>query len=67
MLAWLIKNNNSVVTFVTAQIKVSNSALISAFMTELEADSPVAQVIYLNFRYLKEGKKPVLPCTFFSY
>lgn len=28
----------------TWQIKVSNSALISAFMTELEADTPVIQV-----------------------
>lgn len=28
----------------TEQIKVSNSALISAFMTELEADTPVTQV-----------------------
>lgn len=28
------------------QIKVSNSALISAFMTELEPDTPVTQVCY---------------------
>ncbi|PKU76751.1 Eukaryotic translation initiation factor 3 subunit H [Dendrobium catenatum] len=30
-------------TFMNYQIKVSNSALISAFMTELEPDSPVVQ------------------------
>lgn len=30
--------------FVTLQVKVSNSALISAFMTELEPDTPVTQV-----------------------
>lgn len=31
------------------QIKVSNSALISAFMTELEADTPMTQVIFHLF------------------
>lgn len=34
------------------QIKVSNSALISAFMTELEADSSVTQVVLLLFIWL---------------
>lgn len=33
----------------TCQIKVSNSALISAFMTELEADTPVTQVCMWSF------------------
>lgn len=33
----------------TWQIKVSNSALISAFMTELEADTPVVQVCITIF------------------
>ncbi|KAF2300570.1 hypothetical protein GH714_014069 [Hevea brasiliensis] len=33
-------------TFMNYQIKVSNSALISAFMTELEADSPITQCDY---------------------
>jgi len=32
--------------FLIYQIKVSNSALISAFMTELEPDTPVTQVNY---------------------
>lgn len=35
----------------TFQIKVSNSALISAFMTELEPDSPVSQVSYFSKLY----------------
>ena len=30
--------------FLSAQIKVSNSALVSAFMKELEPESPVSQV-----------------------
>ncbi|XP_022761780.1 eukaryotic translation initiation factor 3 subunit H isoform X2 [Durio zibethinus] len=33
-------------TFMNYQIKVSNSALISAFMTELESDTPVTQCDY---------------------
>ncbi|KAH9680094.1 eukaryotic translation initiation factor 3 subunit H [Citrus sinensis] len=32
--------------FITLQVKVSNSALISAFMTELEPDTPVTQRDY---------------------
>ncbi|XP_076919405.1 eukaryotic translation initiation factor 3 subunit H-like isoform X1 [Bidens hawaiensis] len=40
------KNLTWVDTFEEIPIKVSNSALISAFMTELEADSPVNQSDY---------------------
>ncbi|XP_071705761.1 eukaryotic translation initiation factor 3 subunit H-like [Rutidosis leptorrhynchoides] len=40
------KNISWVDIFEEIPIKVSNSALVSAFMTELEADSPVTQSDY---------------------
>jgi hypothetical protein len=38
-----------VLYFLSVQIKVSNSALVSAFMKELEPESPVSQVVILVF------------------
>lgn len=51
------KNFSWVDIFEEIPIKVSNSALISAFMTELEADSPVTQCDYDR---LKLSTKPYL-------
>ena len=54
----LLLNADHVSYIFIYQIKVSNSALISAFMTELEPDTPVTQVITMiftrdSFGYLK--------------
>jgi hypothetical protein len=53
-----------VMLLLALQIKVSNSALISAFMTDLEGDAPVTQVTHDLSREIVLSARKILCSNF---